>query len=291
MSEATEISSDQATDTDDSGRVPAAEDGPQPTAGQILKAARETAGLTVAEVAQSLKFSARQIEALEADDYLSLPGNTIVRGFVRSYARLLRLEPESLLLLLDQRSPNAPADVRPPDNMGIASEEGGLRQLTPVASGAIIIGLAALLLGLWHFFGPALTKPAPGPGNGQAARVAPPENPVAQDVPPAGPVAPVAAVAAPEAGAPTQVNVQGDTAAGPKLLFVFEDRSWLEVTDADQQVLHSGENPAGSQLTLSGRPPFDIVIGNAGKVKLTYGERMIDLAPHTRAEVARLKLE
>jgi hypothetical protein len=42
---------------------------------------------------------------------------------------------------------------------------------------------------------------------------------------------------------------------------------------------------------LSGKPPFDVVVGNAGKVKATYGEREIDLAPHTRADVARLKIE
>lgn len=74
-------------------------------------------------------------------------------------------------------------------------------------------------------------------------------------------------------------------------MFSFEDRAWLEVSDAARQVLHTGENPAGTRLELSGKPPFDVVVGNAGKVRVTYGDRVIDLAPHTRAEVARLKVE
>jgi cytoskeleton protein RodZ len=42
---------------------------------------------------------------------------------------------------------------------------------------------------------------------------------------------------------------------------------------------------------VSGKPPFQIVIGNAAKVELRYDDRQIDLKPYTRAEVARLTLE
>ena len=90
------------------------------------------------------------------------------------------------------------------------------------------------------------------------------------------------------ASAPASVPVES---TGPALHFVFHGRSWLEVSDATRQKLHSAQNLADSRLTLAGRPPFDIVIGNASKVSLTYGDRVIDLAPYTRAEVARLTLE
>jgi cytoskeleton protein RodZ len=75
------------------------------------------------------------------------------------------------------------------------------------------------------------------------------------------------------------------------LWFVFEGRSWVEVVDGTKRMIHTGENPAGTELKLNGLPPFDIVVGNAAKVRLVYGDRPVDLAPHTRAEVARLKLE
>ncbi|HYL88646.1 MAG TPA: helix-turn-helix transcriptional regulator, partial [Burkholderiales bacterium] len=58
--------------------------------GGTLKAAREERGLSIAEVAQSLKFAPRQLEALEQERFDLLPGGTFVRGMVRSYARLLK---------------------------------------------------------------------------------------------------------------------------------------------------------------------------------------------------------
>jgi cytoskeleton protein RodZ len=287
-----EVGAGETVGAAEAGVSAEAEAAPRPaafTVGRSLSTARVAAGLTIAEVAQTLKFSPRQIEALEADDYDSLPGNTIVRGFVRSYGKLLKLNVEELLRILDARSPSAPADVRPPDNMGVASQPGVDRQFSPLLSAAIVLALAALLLALWHFFGPSTAKPAsttvtPVP---QAAPAAAP--PLAAPAPTAetgaAPIAPPASAAAAPAlpGAALAVPAQ--------LVFAFQDRCWLEVTDATKQKLHSAENPAGSRLTLSGKPPYDIVIGNATKVMLTYGERTIDLAPHTRADVARLTLE
>src|SRR5260221_9307747 len=65
--------------------------------GVSLKAAREAQGLSIAEVAQSLKFAPRQMEALERERSRPLPGATFVGGMVRAYARLLKLPPEPML--------------------------------------------------------------------------------------------------------------------------------------------------------------------------------------------------
>lgn len=258
---------------------------PEISVGSRLRSAREAAGLSFDEVAQALKFSPRQIAALEADDYAALPGATIVRGFVRNYARLLDMDAAALLRQLEATLPSAPAEVKPPDNMGIASQPRGGRELSPWVALAFVLLLAAALLVLWHFFGPATPQRQTATTIfGQAS----PETSIT--VQPAEPPGATPAPAADEnAGAP-QAVAPADVAL-PALHFSFAERSWVEVTDANRQLLHSGENPGGSQLTLTGQPPFEIVIGNASKVTLTYGDRPIDLAPHIRAEVARFTLE
>ena len=76
--------------------------------GAALRQARERLGLGVADVANRLKFAPRQIEALEADDFARLPEIAFVRGFVRSYAKLLQLDPAPLLAALPQ-APVQPA--------------------------------------------------------------------------------------------------------------------------------------------------------------------------------------
>jgi cytoskeleton protein RodZ len=65
--------------------------------GAELARAREERGLSISDVAQQLKFAPRQLEALEQDRFEQLPGGTFARGMVRSYARLLKVEPDPLL--------------------------------------------------------------------------------------------------------------------------------------------------------------------------------------------------
>ncbi len=280
----------QEAETNVASRVDATQSSqPEPmTVGARLKAAREAAQLTQDDIAQALKFSPRQIAALEADDYDALPGATIVRGFVRNYAKLLKLDAAPLLQQLEATLPRGPSEVRPPDNMGVASEPQGLRLASSLLRVALVLFLAALLLALWHFFGPA-----PQPVQTTTASTASSlQSPVKQPSPlAAGNPAPFPAAVPEEASATSSPPAPSAEPATPSLRLSFADRSWVEITDASKRILHSGENPPGSELQLTGQPPFDLVIGNAGKVTLTYNGQPIDLAPHTRAEVARLKLE
>ena len=75
---------------------------PRPLPGETLRQAREQKGLTLGEVSGALKFSIRQIEALENDDFQQLQGKTFLRGFIRAYARLLKLAPDPLLEMLGE---------------------------------------------------------------------------------------------------------------------------------------------------------------------------------------------
>src|SRR3546814_14215767 len=57
--------------------------------GQRLRAAREAAGLSVAEVASRLKTPSRFIEALEDEEWYRIGAPVFVRGQLRSYSRLI----------------------------------------------------------------------------------------------------------------------------------------------------------------------------------------------------------
>ena len=80
----------------DTSEAPEAQ-APAPTAGMILMQAREAAGLTIDDVAMQLKLAPRQVVAIERDDFANLPGRTFIRGFVRNYARLLKLDTDAVL--------------------------------------------------------------------------------------------------------------------------------------------------------------------------------------------------
>lgn len=73
--------------------------------GVTLRDAREAQGMSVHDIAERIKFAPKQVEALEANDFAHLPQATFLRGFVRSYARVLQLDEASLLAAL----PSEPA--------------------------------------------------------------------------------------------------------------------------------------------------------------------------------------
>src|SRR4051812_26066165 len=72
----------------------------EPKASEQLPARRAELGIAIEDVANQLKFSPRQIEALEAGDFAALPGATFARGMIRNYSRLLKIDPAPLLAQL-----------------------------------------------------------------------------------------------------------------------------------------------------------------------------------------------
>lgn len=70
--------------------------------GSQLAALRQSRHLSVEDVSGFLKLAPRQVVAIENDDYASLPGMVITRGFVRSYAKMLEVDPAPFLAALPE---------------------------------------------------------------------------------------------------------------------------------------------------------------------------------------------
>ncbi len=79
---------------------------PVPSPGAQLSARREALGLTLERVAEQLKMTPRQILAIESDNHSSFHSQSIYRGFVRAYAKVLKMDPEALASMLPNDAPN-----------------------------------------------------------------------------------------------------------------------------------------------------------------------------------------
>lgn len=124
-----------------------------PSLGETLREARLARGMSIDDVVHALKFSARQIEAVEAGHMDILPGAVFQRGLVRSYARLLKLDPEPLLNMIETQAPVQEPDIRAPENMGNAAPKGGIHQIPPlVAVSVLLLIVAGAMIG-WHYLG------------------------------------------------------------------------------------------------------------------------------------------
>jgi cytoskeleton protein RodZ len=297
--------------------------------GASLKTARERAGLSLDEVAQALKLAPRQVRALEEEDFAQLPGRTFARGFVRNYARLLKLDGDDLLAQLPDAT-HAPALAAPSlhstgGTMGevpvakVARPVAG-RWLIPVLLVACVVGAGAYE---WYRSGrvmpgdttrgeaaPVASAPAtgtarsdlPNPLSTAPQEAIPAENRESAPTPsqPAAapePAQPGAADARTETAPAAVAETQGASAPGvaseapAPLVLSYRASSWTQVRDGKGQVILLRTVPAGSEQAIRGTPPFDIVLGNARAVSIIYRGQPVDVARYTRQNIARLRLQ
>ena len=280
---------------------------PPPSLGRMLREARERLGLSVADVADQIKFAHRQIEALEADDFRHLPEMPFVRGFVRSYAKILHLDAQMLLAVLPQTETVStqlePASVEVPFPVAHSVQ----RQNMVLLGVALLLAVLVVAFAVWHFTTPQTSAVVTRAETQVSLHPETPGIPVqavsevASEVAAAAPAV-SAAMPALEVPPPpvSQVvpQVQPEKPPGassqiPVLRLAFDGESWVEIRDSDGNVLSSQINPQGSELRLDGSAPFSLVIGQAASARLYYKGKQVDLTPHISSSnaIARLTLE
>lgn len=273
--------------------APAGEASAVPGPGAMLRMAREARGTSIVEVAAALKMSPRQIEAMEGEDFSRLSGATFIRGFIRNYARMLKIDAAPVLAALAEQTPLPQAELNAPADAGVKMPTSGGRQGKGLV-GATVLALAVLGVALALYFdvidlgafGTRQDAPAVSRQAGQPEVVQPLPHPAAVAQPS------VATEGAGEETRPVDPSVQSNPKPGVhQLIFSFDGNSWVEVRDATGRTLFSQMNAKGTTQVVEGRPPFQMVVGNAPNVRLQYNDQTVDLRPHTRVEVARLTLE
>ena len=288
-------------------------------AGAVLLRERRRQGLSLGDISRQLKLSVRQVEALERDDYSAYKGPVFIHGFIRNYAKLLGLDPEPLIRATDLmlNPPEVPAAApreqersRPVRTVQIK------RWLWPVILTVLVVGIAMSV-----YFGgrraPDAGRSAPSvaardksmPPSKMAAEARTGAETKSKAEPKPGVESAVKPATKPAAKPETKTEIKtkietagrvpvetdGAIAAEPSgrvtVRMIFEQDSWVEIKDRTGNTIFGQLNSAGSRRNVSGEPPLSVVVGNAAGVRLFQGDKNIDLAPHTRVDVARLTLE
>jgi cytoskeleton protein RodZ len=275
--------------------------------------------LSVESVAASLHLRADVVRAIEGGDESRLPSMAFIRGYIKSYARLLGVDDRGLVAEL----PAATAHRSEPLKT-VGMRRPGLRlPLGKWLSWLLAFGAALWLIAygmpllerLWSQGG---EEPRPNqlelprvlpddtafPLEPPAAEPRPPETPATAAQPGTGSAPAPVPEAEPgpgrEAGPAEQPVVEApvaepeapvaDSGAAPLLELRFEQDSWLEVEAGDKKLV-IGIQRAGTERSLRAEPPVSLLIGNAPGVSVSYRGEAVDLTPHQRGNVARLTLE
>lgn len=298
----------------------AAADGGPPTrattAGSLLRQARQAQGVHIAALAAMIKVAPRKLELLEADRHDELPDAAFARALAQSVCRQLKVDAAPVLALLPplgtpQRLERVAQGLNTPFREAHEGFAGAALEgiATPALwlAGALVAGavLIYLLPSRWLPFGRpaaetvAVEMPPGGASGVAAAPLAPPERapaPPPRAAAPADAAPPPEAAAAPAAAAPAASAAADATpaaapAAGAALKVDAKARSWLEIVDANGQVLIARVLDAGESVAFDVAAPMRVTIGNAGATTVALRGEPVDFATATRGNVARFTLK
>jgi cytoskeleton protein RodZ len=277
--------------------------------GERLRSERIRRKRSIDEISRETRIAPRMLEAIEKEDFNSLPGLLFARNFVKQYALALGLDPEPILALL----PAVDISVTPLPEPPVRSKHTEIWD--PEWNGAIssfvwfAIAIAAGVTAYMHFNRPIDTAAAarvpqavaavmqPGSGSGSPQR---------GDVARAGKSEDVTAPTN-DAGSPEQNNTLAESPAnGTKPLETDQEQagghkvnvsitahadSWIQVT-ADGKTVFTGILKPNESRQISGNEMVKLVAGNAGGITVSLNGRTLDrLGAEGQVKVLRLTEE
>jgi cytoskeletal protein RodZ len=210
--------------------------------GERFRAAREQRGLTLSEVAEHLRIRSVYLAAIEDENWSAIGAPVYTRGFLRTYARYLGLDPEEAVTEFN-RAAGAATSPEPSSPLISAREPRSLGPLIWIAS-AVALALIGFVVYLY---------------------VSPPK---VQQTAAAVTAAPSAAPATPLSVATPPGLPQTQT-----LAIHLTAPSWLRVT-VDGNVSIEGTFPAGTTKTFHGKSAL-VRVGNAGGVEITVDGKTV----------------
>jgi len=280
--------------------------------GKLLAWGRECAGLTQEQVAKELYMTLGKVKSIEGDDYNRLHSDTFVRGYLRAYANLVKVDVEQVLSAYDVQA----------QRLGLVKEH----YVKPKADNAnipmwrFIVLIIVVLTVLWlisrWFLGnrqePDYQMTAPvttellnavassSVQSSSAVQVL--DTNAANAVSLAGEVTTeevtladtstgsASSATSSDAKSPTLIASPMNASGLDQIELIFNDECWLEVSDSNGDVLATDLEPAGSRLVIKGKAPFDVKLGNAPAVEMYLNGKNVPIVPAIGTDVLTLKV-
>jgi cytoskeleton protein RodZ len=291
--------------------------------GEELRFARERKGVSRKDAAIQLCLSESYISALEEDNRAKLPAPAYVKGYIRSYGRLLGLSTDLLIQKYDQSLPEQTTEKDVP-SLSPKKLNIKYRELYPKKRFSFFNLFSVLIVGsivLSSFFywqvgdyngSPkiGLRKVSVEGANGRV--VVEDFSDIENDIPhtildqqsSAADVSESAQKNEPtenvvsETADSAMSNETSDSISNSLVEFVdsitlqAKEQCWVKVTDSNGGMLHVALMRPGELKKLSGTAPFEVVLGNVKGVTLSFNGEEVDLEAyhHSQSRVAVVKL-
>ncbi len=296
------------------------------TPGAQLAAQRQTRGWSIEEVAMQLNLAPRQILAIETNNYAALPGMASVRGFIRAYAKILKIDAAPLLAMVTSETANLGEPMSQRRALSAPFLESrlppmgkqGLSSRSMFLSACLVLLVVGALLGVQMGWVSAM----PDVVSGTIKELTSASTPI-HNAPDSGvvtvaasgassitagstnismisePITPGLLVAAQPALAEQHVVAPVDAPAivsknssKNALILKLHQDSWIEITRAGSNTpLISRLLKAGATETFEISEPVSMIVGNVAGVDASLRGTPLDLKSGTKSNVIRLSLK
>jgi len=255
--------------------------------GAKLRQERVGKGLAIDDISRDTRIAPRFLEAIETDDYSSLPGLVFTRNFVRQYALTLQLDPDPLLAELpkmDQSTaplPNPPARPR-----SSYRRERRMHSILSSIVWLIIAGGAGAAA--YVRFNHSLRVSIP------QARPSPQKTAVAQTAEAAGGTKPPAQVSPPPPSAPGAApgSASGSATAPVQVALTAHGASaWVQLS-ADGRITFTGTLKPNETREVAAEEQVKVLTGNAGALTISLnGKTLESIGPPGQVREVKLTAE
>ena len=274
----------------------------QPTVGQILKKHREQANVSIETIAAPLKLSELQVQRLENDEFALLGPITFVKGYIKNYCRELKVDSAPIIAMMPAPpEPTKPANMQSFSRRTEKEANDSRLMLFSYLILAIVIGSSALWF--WQNATPIEEQTSninvenSKMSERQAAQPTVLQQEQQAQIDDESLLTPQSTLATSETLTP-QTPVEAVPAAQQEqstdnlstIVMNFNDESWVEIYDGEGEKVAFGVKKAGYKMTVSGTPPFSVVLGKHDVVSITLNGEPIDISAFPKNRLAKFKL-
>ena len=277
--------------------------------GQRLRAARETRGMKIEDVAHAMKLPVSTVQALECDRYDRIGEGIYLRSYLSKYLRLLDLPQVLAERVLTQAPPPPPLVTS-----GTISRPRYLYERYSSAALYVILTAVIIVPAVWLAmrggFDAGMVQITPldsaEPANGITARgtanapspaSSAPANEHAEEGPLVASMAPFPQIkheSESNEGTPAAASKPAPVAPAPDgthtLRLTLPEASWVEIMASDGEKIEYGLLPAGTTRTYRSAKSVDIRLGNSTGATFEVDGKAQDLAPYRHSNVAHFRM-
>lgn len=292
------------------------------TPGQLLRLQREKMGLSAEDIAKRVRLDIKIIEAIEADSEDDLPSAIYVRGYLRSYAKTVGADADEVIEIYNSGTPPALPEilpeVKPPTQ--VSSNDKPVKAFTYL----LTLGLALLLL-IWYQsnFVVEINTGKETNSNSEAEingvdinyeiinhddtswqsldiskeETVEPELSAILETTEENSLLKLQSFNEEQTieittieGIELELNEETVAAGNDTIVMELSDDSWIEILDKNNNKVFFDLAKAGETYTLKGNSPFEVLLGFAKGVSLTFNREAVDFKSHTKNGIAHFTL-